>query len=339
MCGIAGVIGLRGETIVREMLRALEHRGPDAHGIEVSGLATIGHRRLSVIDTSAAANQPFTDNSGRYCLTYNGEVYNYLELRRELEAGGAVFRTHSDTEVVLQAFISWGEACLDRFNGMFAFAVWDNVGRRLFLARDRLGEKPLFYAMPGHRQFLFASEPQVLQAHPEITRTLSLEGLSQYLHNGYTTGEHTLWRGIQRFPPAHYAWVEADNPAVNPVCYWDLARVFREKRDCPPADCAETLNSLIDDSVNLRIRADVPFGAFLSGGIDSSAIVASMSRQIGCDATRAFSIGFASHSFDELEFARAAAGHLDIALVTRQYAPASEILSNNYGIVLEATRR
>jgi asparagine synthase (glutamine-hydrolysing) len=313
MCGIAGVVSPHpthaDEQGVRAMIEALRHRGPDAQSVLALDGIVLGHSRLAVIDLSATANQPMADE--RYTIVYNGELYNYRELKREL--ADYRFRTDSDTEVILAAFGKWGEHCVDRFNGMFAFAIWDTETQRLFLARDRLGEKPLYWTHTKTGSFAFASEPDALTAHAEVSRNLDAQGLATYLRLNYTVGERTLYEQINRFPAGHCGWVQTNDRQPRLRRYWDLAACYKTKRDpCDVQTTALELNALIDDAVERRLVSDVPLGAFLSGGLDSSAIAASMVHAVGAGRTKTFSTGFAEASYDELEYAKAMAEYLGV---------------------------
>lgn len=294
------------------MISRLTHRGPDAAGLESIGPVVLGHRRLSVIDVSEQNNQPLYDQRGTLLIAYNGELYNFRELRRELEQDGAQFRTQGDTEVVLESYKRWGESCLERFNGMFAFALWDAPRRRLFLARDRLGEKPLFYSTLPEHGLIFASEPEALRAHPECSKEIDPIGVAQYLSLNYTLGEHFLLKGVRRLPPGHFLSCEQGRP-VAPRCYWDLARIYREKRPFhSEAAAAEELRALIDDAVRLRLVSDVPLGAFLSGGVDSSTVAAAMAQALPKSQVHTFSMGFGIASYDEVDQARSLANWLGL---------------------------
>jgi asparagine synthase (glutamine-hydrolysing) len=294
------------------MTDALAHRGPDAAGIACLGPVVLGHRRLSVIDIAESNNQPLVDGSGRVTIVFNGEIYNYRELRRTLEASGAQFRTQGDTEVILEAYKAWGDECVQRLNGMFAFALWDAPRHRLLLARDRLGEKPLFFTRLPNDGLLFASEPEALRVHPSAPRELDPIGIAHYLILNYTLGPHTLLRGLERLPPGCLLCCERGQPpVVRP--YWDLAAVYhRKRRFASEAAAAEELASLIDDAVRLRLVSDVPLGAFLSGGVDSSAVAAAMARARPSDQVHTFSMGFGIPTFDEVEQARAVALELGL---------------------------
>ncbi len=312
MCGIAGWLRWGAppdETIVRAMTASLAHRGPDAQGCLTSGPVSFGHRRLSIIDLSAANDQPMRSACGRLIITYNGELYNFASIRRELEEQGVAFRTAGDTEVILEAYRKWGPQCLQHFNGMFALAIWDDRDRTLFIARDRLGEKPLFY-YDKNDAFIFASEPQALRKHPHIPREIDPISLGNFLTLNYTLQNRSLNAGVKQLPPAHYA-ILREGRSVQPVSYWDLAGRFRGKRGFSSFNAAtEELTALIDDAVSMRLVSDVPLGAFLSGGVDSSAIVAAMVRARPPETVQSFSAGFLSKQFDETDDAAAVAGHL-----------------------------
>jgi asparagine synthase (glutamine-hydrolysing) len=262
MCGIAGIYGT-GD--IRAMTRSLVHRGPDDEGFYESGPVKLGARRLAVIDL-ASGHQPLSTADGKYWITYNGELFNYLELRQELEAAGHRFLTRSDTEVVVAAYQAWGAACLDRFIGMFAFAIWD--GGRLFLARDRFGEKPLYYCRQPQR-FLFASEIKALlvEVDPEPRVDDRFPVMEAALE------PDTLFRGIVALEPAHYLIFDGVDVVVRR--YWSLPEGPLETRH--PDELVEELRALIGDAVRLRMRSDVPVGLFLSGGLDSS-LLAGLAR-------------------------------------------------------------
>jgi asparagine synthase (glutamine-hydrolysing) len=312
MCGIAGRIDRRGgdrrETVER-MTRALARRGPDAHAVETLGEATLGHRRLSVIDLSVAAGQPMFDAERRHAIVFNGEIYNFLEVRAELERAGAGFRTRSDTEVVLEAWKRWGPDSLARLTGMFALAIWDDREKRLFLARDRFGEKPLYYAhLPGG--IAFASQLDALAEDRDIARTLDEEALGHFLAFGYTGGERAILAGARKLPPATWA---SDGPEgfSGPHAYWSLRDHYG--RAASPRDldtAAEGLAAHLDRAAAGQLIADVPVGAFLSGGIDSSAIVASLCRARRPESVETFSVGFDVAGYSETDQARRVADHL-----------------------------
>jgi len=315
MCGIAGILSWdRPPEIssLRIMTDALRHRGPDADGIVAVGPVALGHRRLSIIDVSSASNQPMRDESGRYWIVFNGEIYNYRELRQELVSHGAEFLTRSDTEVILEAYKRWGERCTERLNGMFAFAVWDEPQRRLFLARDRLGKKPLYYHPLGDSGIVFASELKALRLHPAVGSSINAVALGQYLSLNYTLTSECILDGVRKLSAGHSIVIN-ESGIGQPVSYWDLASFFTQKREwSSEADAAEELAALIDDSVRLRLISDVPLGAFLSGGIDSATIVASMCRQRSPEENITFSIDFREEGYSERDEARAMAHHLGV---------------------------
>lgn len=314
MCGIAGSLRWKepdSTAVIGRMTERLFHRGPDAGGVLPFGPAVLGHRRLSVIDLSQAANQPMTDGSGTLHIVFNGEIYNFAELRTRLEGLGARFHTRSDTEVILEAYRAWGVDCVQQFNGMFAFAIWDQARQRLFLARDRLGKKPLYFAQLADG-LVFASELKAMLAHPQISRTISARGLSQYLSLNYTLTDACLVEGVDKLPPGHVLVMEKDAaPTIR--SYWNLADRFRDKQSFrSPGEAADQLDALLCDSVRLRLISDVPVGAFLSGGIDSASIVSAMARVGGAAQTKSFSIGFNEVSYDESAAARATAMALGV---------------------------
>ena len=281
MCGIAGLIHQQPENLIGRMLKSIEHRGSDDEGVFVSdkfgkdALKTcFGHRRLSIIDTSAAGHQPFFSADNRYVLTYNGELYNYLEIKAELAAKGYKFKTDSDTEVLANAFQEWQTDCLPKLNGMFAFAVWDKLEKTLTVVRDRSGIKPLYYAKAGEK-FIFASEIKAILASKLIRAELDLEGLHQFLTFLWTVHDKTLFKGIYQLPPAHFlTWKEGEFYIKE---WWDLD-FSREEKDKTENYWQARVLETLDKSVAMEMIADVPLGAFLSGGVDSSAIVALMTR-------------------------------------------------------------
>lgn len=328
MCGIAGAIGARADRGVGlAMAAAMRHRGPDGEGIFVDDGIMLSHRRLAVVDTSTENAQPFISGDGRFVLVYNGEIYNFRELRRELEQRGSRFRTTGDTEVVLEAYRHWGDRCAEHFTGMFAFACWDREQRELVLARDRLGEKPLYLWNSVHA-FVFASELPALLAHPEVPRQLSATGLSDYLTLNFTLGQRGILQGIWRLPPATIARV-TDSAHVSTRRYWDLAESYRRKTSLTFPEAADRLASMIDESVQARLVSDVPLGAFLSGGIDSTTVVSSASRVTS--GLRTFTARLEDPSFDEGTTASLAARELGVrsteCMVTPSAAELESILS------------
>jgi len=315
MCGICGKLSWTeppGRGVVERMSAKIAHRGPDGEGIVDLGPVVLGHRRLAIIDLSAAARQPMSDVSGKYWIVFNGEIYNFLSLRQELAGLGAEFHSRSDTEVILEAYKQWGTDCVRRLNGMFAFALWDVQARRLFLCRDRLGKKPLFYYLFPDGGISFASGLKSLCEDGRIPRLLNPAGLSHYLSLNYTLTAETMIQGVRKLPAAHFLVLEEGKPPRQER-YWDLAESFHRKRAFrSEAEAAEELRALIDDAVRLRLISDVPLGVFLSGGIDSSTIVASMCQQHPPQDVHSFSIGFQEKSYNELAEARRVADALGV---------------------------
>ncbi|HEY0004026.1 MAG TPA: asparagine synthase (glutamine-hydrolyzing) [Pyrinomonadaceae bacterium] len=300
MCGIAGLIGVNPETRIGAMLESIEHRGRDDDGVWTSAAmekealrACLGHRRLSIIDTSIAGHQPMLSRDGRLALTFNGEIYNYRELRRELEDKGRTFQTDTDTEVLLMAFEEWGAECLPRLNGMFAFAIWDEQERTLTLARDRLGIKPLYYAETDGPQgvspsFIFASEIKAILASGLVQRELDAEALNQYLTFLWTPDPFTLFRGIRKLPPAHVLVWRAGNFSIRE--WWDVS--FTEIEEGRSEEYwRERVLETLSRVVRMEMVADVPLGSFLSGGVDSSAIVALMDQHSAGRKVSTYTIG------------------------------------------------
>jgi asparagine synthase (glutamine-hydrolysing) len=309
MCGIAGILRADGgpvdESLLASMTSVLAHRGPDGQGVSVQGPAGLGHRRLAIIDL-ATGDQPMFSGDGTIGVVFNGEIYNFRELRRELEGRGFEFRTTSDTEVLLRAYEAYGVDCLRHLRGMFAFALWDGRRRRLVLARDRVGIKPLVYAWDG-RRLLFASEIKGLLQDPTVPRDLDWEAFGDYLTYHYVPSPRTIFRAIRKLPPASYLVLDLDRGEPELQRYWDLRFAPDERRS--EADWGAELRVQLQDAVRSHLVSDVPIGAFLSGGLDSSTVVALMA-QGGASPVRTFSIGFGESDYDELAWAR---------LVARRY--------------------
>lgn len=306
MCGIYGQIAQFeiDERTAQLATDSLRHRGPDERGVWVGGSVFLGMRRLSIIDL-AGGQQPIWNEDQTCCIVFNGEIYNFLDLRPELEAKGHVFRTRSDTEVILHAYEEWGTDCLKRLNGMFAIAIWDKPRNRLFLARDRIGEKPLYYYHDGGR-LVFGSEIKAILADPTIPREINPRGLSNFLAFGHAIAPETMYRNIRKLLPGHY--LLAHDGKIEIKEYWDVGS--EPQLAGSEDEYAERILALTDDSVRRRMIADVPVGAFLSGGVDSSAIVALMKRH-ATGPVKTFSLGFTiGGAYNELSDARAVAEHL-----------------------------
>jgi asparagine synthase (glutamine-hydrolysing) len=303
MCGIAGIV-LRDPTagvdpaLVRRMCRAIGHRGPDDEGVWTEPGAGLGHRRLSIIDLSPAGHQPMANEDGSVWVVYNGEIYNFPELREGLIARGHEFRSRTDTEVLVHLYEEEGEELVKHLSGMFAFAIWDRRRRRLLLARDRAGEKPLKYAeIPGG--LVFASELKAVLASGRVAAEPELESIDRFLTFGYVPSPQTGFRGIHKLPPAHrLVWQDGE---LSVDRYWTLD--FSRKRAFPPAELAERVRSAVHHAVVGRMISDVPLGAFLSGGIDSTIVVSCMA-QAASRPVETFSIGFEHETYDELPYAR-----------------------------------
>ena len=315
MCGISGILDwsqpLPQETL-HNMIRRLSHRGPDSEGFFIESPIGFAHCRLSIIDLRENANQPMQDRSGNYHIVFNGTIYNFQVLRQDLETAGSRFRTKSDTEVLLEAYKKWGTNCLERLNGMFAFAIWDRPKRKLFLARDRLGEKPLFYFSLPEGGLVFASELKALLAHPASPRDLDLNAVSQFLSFGYVPGVTCIISGIKKLPPGHFLIAE-NGELHEPISYWDLKASFMAKRKFrSTGEASEEFRSLFRDTVQTRLISDVPLGAFLSGGIDSSSIVSAMAQIHPSPLPQTFSMGFEEKTYSELAMARKVAGLLEV---------------------------
>jgi len=317
MCGIAGVIGAVDLLKMDKALDAMAHRGPDARGVWHDGDVALGHVRLAIIDLDEAANQPMVD--GDFVLIFNGEIYNYKTLRNELAPLGATFKTQSDSEVLLQAYKYWGKDCLSKLNGMFAFAIWDKRTKTLFAARDRMGKKPFFYSHTTEHGFVFTSEPQALLAL--APSSYHHKAVQAYAVLGYSTGEQSVWKNIKRLEAGHYLEMRGSELDIKP--YWSLLDSYRDKVSISEGEAIEELNGLIDDATALRMQADVPYGLFLSGGIDSNAVLASMVKAIGAEKTRALSIGFDEAAYDEADFAMRSAEHFGAHFTRFQFTPDS----------------
>jgi asparagine synthase (glutamine-hydrolysing) len=322
MCGIAGLIDWRAATsadalrsIGEAMIETVRHRGPDAGAvwIEAEGGVALGQRRLAIIDLSPGGAQPMHSADGRHVITFNGEIYNYRDIRRELEDAGRSLRSDSDTEVLLEACALWGvEAAIERAIGMFAFALWDRKTRTLVLARDRLGIKPLYYSATPDR-LLFASQLKAFRADPGWRPSVDQDAVVGYLRHAYIAQPSTIYREARKLPPGQILTLR-HGVAAEPKCFWDLRGIAvagQRRNDPAPGEdeAVERLDALLRSSVKLRMIADVPLGAFLSGGIDSSTVVALMQAQ-STRAVKTFSIGFRESGYDEAACAKQVAAHL-----------------------------
>ena len=305
MCGITGIFDTRSRREVnRDLLHRMNesqhHRGPDEGGLHLEPGVGLGHRRLSIIDLSTG-QQPLFNEDGSVVVVFNGEIYNFQELVPELEALGHVFHTRSDTEVIVHAWEAWGAACVERFRGMFAFALWDRNRETLFLARDRLGVKPLFYALLPDGQLIFGSELKALLAHPGLARNIDPCAVEEYFALGYVAEPRTIFTAAKKLPPAHTLIVRRGEPVPEPHQYWELRFTLDQRLTIPEA--AEELLARLRESVRLRMISEVPLGAFLSGGVDSSAVVAMMAG-LSSEPVNTCSIAFADPAFNEAQFAQ-----------------------------------
>ena len=303
MCGIAGLVAIDrldqdAPARAARMRDIITHRGPDEAGLHTDAHAALAHRRLSIVDLSTG-QQPLSNEDGSVWVVFNGEIYNHAEMRRELEAHGHRYRTKSDTETIVHAYEQWGDDCVERFRGMFAFAIWDAPKRRLLLVRDRLGIKPLYWTMAGDT-LLFGSEIKALLASGMVEAVANHAVMPEVLSTRYTSGEETLFRGIYKLLPGHRLVFEGGAVAIQQ--YWDLP-TRTDSPESPAASPVERFKELLEESVRLRLMADVPLGMFLSGGIDSSAIAAIMARMIDRP-LQTFSVAFKDRAFNELEYAR-----------------------------------
>jgi asparagine synthase (glutamine-hydrolysing) len=328
MCGIVGIFDTHGNReIDREALRRMNesqhHRGPDEGELHLETALGMGHRRLSVIDV-ATGQQPLADAAGSAVIVFNGEIYNYRALRDELAALGRPFRTRSDTEVVLQAWKAWGADCVRRLRGMFAFAVWDRAQQTLFLARDHVGVKPMFYSLLPNGYFVFGSELKSIMTFPELSRRLNPRAVEDYFAYGYVPEPNTIFHNAYKLSPGHCILLKAGARAVVPQRYWDLP--FRPGPVQSEAEVAEELIGRLREAVLSQTESEVPLGAFLSGGVDSSAVVAMMAQQ-GDGPVTTCSIGFDHPDFDESAYAQAVAQRY----ATRHHAQV--VSQDDYGLV------
>ena len=322
MCGIAGIFHLStpkpvDPARVERMCDAIAHRGPDGSGVWTAPGVGLGHRRLSIIDL-AGSPQPMTSTDGRAVLVFNGEIYNFRELRGELGALGARFHTEGDSEVILAAWQQWGPDCLKRLHGMFAFAIYDKHARTLFLARDRLGVKPLFYSQLSDGSLIFGSELKALTAHPLLRREADPLAVDDYLAWGYVPDTRSILKAVGKLPAGHYMLLRHNGPMPAPVRWWDIS--FDTRRTGSAADLEAELLHLLREAVTSRMVADVPLGAFLSGGVDSSSVVALMA-EASRSPVRTCSIGFDVAALDESGHARQVAELFDTQHHNRVVSP------------------
>ncbi len=317
MCGITGIFDIKGKReISRDLLSKMNetqfHRGPDEGGLHVEAGLGFGHRRLSIIDLSSG-QQPLFNEDGTVVVTYNGEIYNFPQLTAELTQLGHVFRTHCDTEVIVHAWEEWGESCVNRFRGMFAFAVWDRKQETLFLARDRMGIKPLYYAKLPDGRFLFGSELKSLKVHPELPREIDPTAVEEYFAFGYVPEPKTIYKQVYKLPPGYRMTIRRGQQQLEPQQYWDVS--FATQSPPEEKQAGVELIERFEEAVRIRMIADVPLGAFLSGGVDSSAVVAAMAG-VSDDPVNTCSISFGDPEFNESQYA---------AMVADQYRTAHRV--------------
>ena len=300
MCGIAGIVNVRGRPVstrvLQRMTQAVAHRGPDGEGLWSDACVGLGHRRLAILDLSPAGRQPMQSPDGRYVIVYNGEVYNFQNLRIELEARGYIFHTRTDTEVVLRAYEAWGPACIQRLNGMFALAVWDVQQQTLFLARDRYGIKPLYYSFRDGL-FLFGSEIKALLQHPSVRVQVSIPALNEYFSFQNIFSDLTLFDGIRLLPPAHTLTVRQGAATLEPERYWDYD--FDGGITASEEECLEEFARLFEQAINRQLVSDVEVGSYLSGGIDSGSVTSIAAEHF--DNLKTFTCGFDMSSASGLE--------------------------------------
>lgn len=308
MCGITGMFDTRGKSeisrpLLDRMNQSLLHRGPDAGGLHLEPGVGLGHRRLSIIDLSTG-QQPLYNEDGTVVVVFNGEIYNFQDLVPELQALGHVFRTRSDTEVIVHAWEAWGPKCVQRLRGMFAFALWDRNQQALFLARDRLGVKPLYYAPLPDGQFIFGSELKSLLVHPDLPREMDLLAAEDYFAYGYIPEPRSIFKRVYKLPPGCSLTLHRHQPIPEPVQYWDVS--FKETLSLSEQDASDELIHRLRESVKIRLISEVPLGAFLSGGVDSSAVVAMMAG-LSADPVVTCSISFGDAAYNEAAYAQTVA--------------------------------
>ncbi len=305
MCGLVGIFDTRGpgeisRQLLHEMNEAQFHRGPDEGGLHIEPGVGLGHRRLSIIDLSSG-QQPMFNEDGSVVVVFNGEIYNFATTAEELKARGHRFHTHSDTEVIVHAWEEWGVDCLEHFRGMFAFAVWDRNRKTLFIARDRLGIKPLHYGLMPDGRFIFGSELKTLYKYPGLDRTIDPLAVEEYFGYGYIPEPRTIYKSLHKLEPGHYLLLKQGEPVPEPVQYWDVP--FEKVSVGGEAQAGEELITRLREATDLRLVSEVPLGAFLSGGVDSSAIVAMMAGLMD-EPVNTCSISFSDPKYNEVEFAQ-----------------------------------
>jgi asparagine synthase (glutamine-hydrolysing) len=322
MCGIVGIVDLRserefGRELIDRMNKVQHHRGPDETGVQIEPGLALGHKRLSIIDL-ANGQQPMVSADGRYVIIYNGEVYNFRELRAELEPLGHVFKTHCDTEVLLCAFAQWGEGCVTRFRGMFAFAIWDRHAKSLFLARDRLGIKPMFWCELPDGCVAFSSELKSLFELPNLPREMDVRAVEEYFALGYVPEPRTIFSGVNKLSPGYMLTLtRGQSAAARPKQYWDVPFEPMHGADATEEDLGQELIERLREAVKVRLVSEVPLGAFLSGGVDSSAVVAMMAG-LSDEPVKTCSISFGDRAYNESEYADRIAERYSTEHRTRQ---------------------
>jgi len=309
MCGIAGYLELQpgslpSSAVLERMTGAIRHRGPDAHGLRVDGPIALGHRRLSIVDLSDAGRQPMSNEASDVWIVYNGEIFNHASIRPGLERAGHRYRSHTDTETIVHGWEEYGPACLDRFRGMFAFALWDRGKQTLFCARDRLGIKPFYYFWDG-RVFVFASEIKALLEHPAVPCVFEDEVLEEYLAFGYVSSEQTFFRGIRKLMPGHWMSIQLTPQGAQRRTerYWDVPEPPSSPISRPEKEWIADCRQRLEETVRMRLMSDVPLGVFLSGGVDSSAIAALTARFKQGNSLKTFSVGYDEAQYSELGYA------------------------------------
>ena len=328
MCGIVGMFDINGQRTVNtdllsRMNESQHHRGPDEGGLHIEPGIGLGHRRLSIIDLSSG-QQPLFNEDGSVVVVFNGEIYNFVDLMTELQALGHQFRTRCDTEVIVHAWEQWGEGCVERFRGMFAFAVWDRNRQCLFLARDRLGVKPLYYALLPGDQFVFGSELKALMIHPGLNRDIEPRAVEEYFAYGYVPEPRTIFKSARKLPPGHILLLKRDGKTAKLRRYWDIP--FQSLPPLSEQAAAEELIQRLREAIKIRMVAEVPLGAFLSGGVDSSAVVAMMAG-MSDDPVNTCSISFSDPAFNEAQFA----AHVAKRYGTHHYV--DQVESEDYDLI------